>query len=134
MTTPQFGSLTRFNNGDIAANGENIVNAEAVNFDTNIFSFNIPGTSIESGTYSFGFLPKRSTLFITGQFRGTEAQISSFVGEIEGIINISNQVARVYTSTLNRTYTVKINGFTHNKTKDTPNNIDYTLELIRENT
>jgi hypothetical protein len=131
MGKPQLGSLTNFNGSS------NTVTSESFNLDANLYNLGIPLVDIDSGV---GSLPgsinislraKKRVLVITGLFRGTESTILSFINEIEAEAKSSTQTKKTYTTSVGKTYSVKINNFTYVSAPNT-NKIEYTLELFTQ--
>ena len=119
--------------GNEGATGTNIVEGESFNLDANLFNINIPGTDIDSGiNINLGLLPKRRTFLISGQFQGTETQLTNFINEIETIAKDSIPPELSYLSTFNKSYTCRINGFTYSRDQATFNILTYTIEFYTD--
>lgn len=133
MTKPQLGSLTNFNST------ANTVLSESSNLDANLWNIGIPLLDIDSGvgglpgSENIALLPKRRIIIVSGEFIGDEATLRSFVNEIETELKSATQAQKQYTSSINKTYNVKLNNFTFNIENSRPDRIlSYSLEMFTE--
>lgn len=119
--------------GNEGATGTNIVESETFNLDANLFNINLPGSDIDTGiNINIGLLPKRRTFLISGQFQGTETQMTNYIDEIETIGKDSTPPELTYLSTFNKSYTCRINGFTYSRDQATYNVLTYTIEFYTD--
>lgn len=133
MTKAQLGSLTNFNS---AANS---VTSETINVQGNLFYISLPFTDSRGEviglptSFNITDLPKKTTMALSGEFRGTESEIRSFVAEIEDETLDDDQDKKLYIPAIGFTgrYYARINNFSYVTLTNT-NKIGWTMELILE--
>lgn len=126
--TSDSAPLTKFNSS------ANTIMSETPNNDANLFHFEIPISNrrvdegILSSSENVSLMPKKTTIILTGTYRGEETELKDFVMEIEAETNSFFQKQKTYANSFNRHYGVKFNNFTYVTSPNT-NKLDYTLEL-----
>lgn len=133
MTKPQLGSLTNFNGS------ANTVNSETINVQGNLFYISLPFTDSRGkiaglpSSFNLTDLPKKTTVNLSGEFRGTESEIRAFIIEIEEEVLNDDQSKKLYTNGVGFTsrYYARINSFTYVILQNT-NKVGWTMELILE--
>jgi hypothetical protein len=129
MTKPQLGSLSNFNGSNC-----NVL-SETMNFDANLFRIALPLTTVSGATANLTFLPKKRIIIISGIFKGnSDSDLAAFITEIDNQVDNATQSIKTYISRFNKSYSVRINSFTYTATQNTPNNLEWTLELWHQST
>ena len=128
MTKPKFTLSAAFTPMNYFNSDSNTVISETLNSDAALAHIGIPIANI---TENIGYKAPFITIALSGEFRGTEADIVNFVEEIELQMK-PIQVEKVYTSSIGKEYTTSINNFTYTTSPNT-NKIGWTLGLFDEN-
>jgi len=96
-------------------------------------SFSVPTTST-AGTRNINLLGKKRIITLLGKFTGTNAQIASFIADLESWVNSGIQSTRVLTSSFGATYNVICTAFEWDYTTDSVQQIIYILETVQGGT
>jgi hypothetical protein len=109
------------------------VNSEESNKDAQLFQMPIP-LSDSTNTVMLDLFGASRTIIIKGRFTTTDGTISTFISELDALVNGQQSVKVYHSDKSGSDYNVLIQGARWSSAEGGVNFVDYTIEMIQGST
>ena len=109
--------------------GMGVVRSERSTKDAQLFQMPMP-TQDSSYSVILNLFGTNRTIVIEGTFTGSSANIATFIGQLDGLVNGSLQTKKYYSDTSNTSYYVVIQSVEWKRGEGEVTKIDYSIQMI----